>query len=195
MGKVITIDSKASYASHNPENAIILPPWTGDPKDTTLVSLIPFLEYIPTMQYADVRKAIGSFDGHEDIPKEFARREAIARKKFEEQVAAEKAKHPRSSGVGAIGRALGIKGNSMMVMTDPSELSPSELLAQGKMLQDQARERGQKNYEFLEKQIRENGETWLKEEAANEKKMQEEAMKGMKTGFMGWFGGAKEDGK
>ena len=74
------------------------------------------------------------------------------------------------------------------MMMDPNEQTPSEAFAQGKMLQDQARERGQRNYELLEKEIRENGEKWLKEEAALEEKAKEEGMKAMKSGFTGWFG-------
>lgn len=138
------------------------------------------------MAYSDVRKAIASFDGSH-IPTEFARREAIARKKFHEQLAEEQKKRPKVSGLAALGSALGIKGNGMM-MTD-GEQSPAEAFAQGKMLQDQARERGMRNYEALEKEIRENGEKWLKEEAMHEEKAKEEGMKAMKSGFTGWFGG------
>ena len=75
-----------------------------------------------------------------------------------------------------------------MVMAD-GEQTPAEAFAQGKMLQDQARERGQRNYEALEKEIRENGEKWLKEEQMHEEKAKEEGMKAMKSGFTGWFGG------
>lgn len=139
------------------------------------------------MAYSDVRKAIKSFEGTH-IPTEFARREAVARKRFQEQIEEERKKRPKHSGLGFLGNALGIKSGGMMVMTD-GEQSPAEAFAQGKMLQDQARERGQRNYEALEKEIRENGEKWLKEEAAQEEKMKEEGMKAMKTGFAGWFGG------
>jgi import inner membrane translocase subunit TIM50 len=185
LSKVIMIDTVASHAKKQPENAIILKKWEGDVKDKELVSLIPFLEYIHTMAYSDVRKAIASFEGTH-IPTEFAKREAIARKKFEEQIAEEKKKRPKHSGLGFLGNALGIKHQSMMM--DPNEQTPSEAFAQGKMLQDQARERGQRNYELLEKEIRENGEKWLKEEAALEEKAKEEGMKAMKSGFTGWFG-------
>lgn len=75
------------------------------------------------------------------------------------------------------------------MMVDHNDITTAEAFAQGKMLQDVARERGQRNYEALEKEIRENGEKWLKEEAAHEKKQQEEGMKQMKTGFLGYFGG------
>jgi import inner membrane translocase subunit TIM50 len=144
------------------------------------------------MAYSDVRKAIASFEGTH-LPTEFARREAIARQKFQEQLAEELKKRPKVSGLGAFGNALGIKGNAMMVPTD-GEQTPAEAFAQGKMLQDQARERGMRNYEALEKEIRENGEKWLKEEAAHEEKAKEEGMKAMKSGFTGWFGGSPGSG-
>ncbi|CZS95506.1 hypothetical protein WAI453_011401 [Rhynchosporium graminicola] len=186
LSKVIIIDTKASHVQKQPENAIVLKKWEGNVQDNELVGLIPFLEYIHTMAYSDVRKAIASFEG-QHIPTEFARREAIARKKFQEQVAAEKAKKPKRSGAGFLSNALGIKHQSMMM--DPQDQTPTEAFAQGKMLQDQARERGQRNYEALEKEIRENGEKWLKEEAALEEKAKEEATKAMKSGFSGGFGG------
>jgi import inner membrane translocase subunit TIM50 len=182
------IDTKAVHAKKQPENAIILKPWEGDVKDKELVYLIPFLEYIHTMQYPDVRKTLEAFQG-KHIPTEFAKREAIARKKFQAQLAEEQKKRPKHSGVGFLGNALGIKHQNMMM--DPSEQTPAEAFAQGKMLQDQARERGQRNYELLEKEIRENGAKWLAEEAALEEKAKEEATKAMKSGFTGWFGNGK----
>lgn len=182
------IDTNPAHAKHQPENAIILPKWTGDPKDKELVSLIPFLEYIHTMAYPDVRQTLKSFEG-KHIPSEFARREAIARKKFQEQLAQEQKKRPKASGLGLLTNALGVKHQPMMM--DPAEQTPAEAFAQGKMLQDLARERGQRNYEALEKEIRENGEKWLKEEAAAEEKAKEEGMKAMKSGFSGWFGGSQ----
>ena len=138
------------------------------------------------MAYSDVRKAIKSFEGTH-IPTEFAKREAVARQRFQEQIEEEKKKRPKHSGLGLLGNALGIKSGGMMVMAE-GEQSPAEAFAQGKMLQDQARERGQRQYEVLEKEIRENGEKWLKEEAAQEEKMKEEGMKNLKSGFTGWFG-------
>jgi import inner membrane translocase subunit TIM50 len=134
------------------------------------------------MATPDVRKAIKSFEGT-DIATEFAKREAIARKKFEEAMAAERQKRPKS-GLGFVSGALGVKPMPMM----EGEQSSAEAFAQGKMLQDQARERGQKNYEALEKMIREEGEKWLKEEAANEELMKQEGMKAMKSGLTGFFG-------
>ncbi|PHH75714.1 hypothetical protein CDD80_2171 [Ophiocordyceps camponoti-rufipedis] len=91
LSKVIIIDTNAAYVRKQPENAILLDPWKGDVKDKELVSLIPFLEYIYTMQHSDVRKVLKSFEG-KHIPTEFARREAIARQEFHKQLEARKAK-------------------------------------------------------------------------------------------------------
>jgi import inner membrane translocase subunit TIM50 len=178
------IDTVASHARNQPENAIILPKWKGDLNDTKLVSLIPFLEYLPTMGYTDVREVLKTFKGH-DIAEEFARRELLARKKFEEQLAEERAKRPKRSGLGILGSMLGLKPHTG---GDGMESSAADAFEQGKMLQDQARERGQKQYELLEKEIRENGEQWLKTMAAEEEKAKEEQMKGMKSSLAGMFG-------
>ncbi len=149
--------------------------------------LIPFLEYIFTMQYGDVRKILKSFDGTH-IPTEFARREAIARAEFQKQLDAEKTKRPSQGGIGLLGSLLGLKPSNMsMVVLPEGESNPGEEFAKGKMLQDIARERGQRTYEMMEKEIREKGEGWLKEEQAMHEKMQQEAMQSMKSSFTGWF--------
>ncbi|POS76458.1 NLI interacting factor-like phosphatase [Diaporthe helianthi] len=189
LSKVIMIDTNPQHVKAQPENAIILPKWTGDAKDKDLVSLIPFLEYIHTMQYSDVRKVLKSFEG-KHIPTEFARREAIARAEFNKQLEAERKKHPHKGkgGMAALGGLFGLKPQNLSVMVLPEgEQDPATAFAQGKMLQDIARERGQKNYEEMEKMIRENGEKWLKEEAALQEAAQKEAMNSMKSSFTGWF--------
>lgn len=192
LSKVIILDTNPAHVRKQPENAIILKPWTGDAKDKDLVGLIPFLEYIHTMQYSDVRKVIKSFEG-KHIPTEFARREAIARREFTKKLEAERAKHSKPSIFGALGSLLGLKPGSMtMTVTPDGEQNPSEAFAQGKMLQDIARERGQRNYELLEKEIRQNGEKWLKEEQVAMEKAQQEVMNSMMGSFSGWFVPAKE---
>ncbi|KAI0853462.1 NIF-domain-containing protein [Daldinia vernicosa] len=190
LSKVIIIDTHPEHVRDQPDNAIILPPWKGDPKDRELVGLVPFLEYIHTMQYKDVREVLKSFKG-KHIPTEFARREAIARAEFQKRYDTEKRK--RKSGIGALGNMLGLKPSNMSLMVPPEgEISPSEAFAQGKMLQDIARERGRRNYEMMEEQIRENGEKWLKEEQMANEKLQAEAMSSMKSSFTNWFLPAKE---
>lgn len=152
------------------------------------------------MQYSDVRKVLKSFEG-KHIPTEFARREAIARAEFNKQIEAQKKKNPHrgAGGIAGLGSLLGLKPSNMSLMVMPEgEEAPSEAFAKGKMLQDIARERGQRNYELMEKEIRENGEKWLKEEAALQEKAQQEAMSSMKSSFTGWFipgssGGSKPE--
>ena len=182
LSKVILIDTKEEHARLQPENAVILDKWTGDPKDKTLVALIPFLEYIAGMGVDDVRPVIKSFDGTV-IPVEFAKREKAMRERFEKELGEEKKKKP-SIGIGSFASALGLKSTRTL----DGEVSPSEGLAQGKMLWDQIRERGQKNYELIEREIRENGEKWLAEMAAEEEKARQEQMKSMKGSFTGMFG-------
>lgn len=143
------------------------------------------------MQYSDVRKVLKSFEG-KHIPTEFARREGIARAEFNKKLEEERRKHPNrgsgKSGMAALGGLFGLKPQNMSVLVVPEgEITPAEAFAQGKMLQDLARERGQKNYEEIEKMIRENGEKWLKEEAAMQEQAQKEAMNSMKSSFAGWF--------
>ncbi|KAK8058022.1 mitochondrial import inner membrane translocase subunit TIM50 [Apiospora phragmitis] len=183
LSKVIIVDTNARHVRNQPENAIVLPKWTGDPKDKELVSLIPFLEYVHTMQYKDVREVLKSFDG-KHIPTEFQRREAIARAQFEKEFNARKPKH--KSGMASLGSMLGLKPSNMSMLVVPEgEVNPSEAFAQGKMLQDIARERGQRNYEMMEDEIRKNGKKWLEEEQQMQEKAQAEAMASMKGSLTG----------
>lgn len=189
LSKVILIDTVEGHAKEQPENAIILPKWKGDPKDKSLVALIPFLEYMAGMGIEDVRPVLKSFEGT-SIPVEFAKREKIMREKFEKQLAEERAKRPKRN-VGSLASLLGLKSQHAI----DGEPSTAEGLAQGKMLWDQIRERGQKNYEFTEQQIRENGEKWLAEMAAEEQKAIQEQMKSMRGSLTGFFGGGGNQSK
>ena len=188
---MILIDTHEPHAKHQLENAIILPKWTGDPKDKSLISLIPFLEYVAGMGIEDVRPVLESFKGTY-IPVEFAKREKAMREKFEKQLAQERAKRPRRSIVD-LASLFGIKpaGTSL----DGLDHTTAEGLEQGKMLWDQIRERGQKQYEMIEKEIAENGEKWLAEMAAEEERAREEQMKGMKSSFTSWFTGREDSSK
>lgn len=136
------------------------------------------------MESKDVREVLKSFKG-KHIPTEFARREAIARAEFQKQLDSQKRRRP--SGMGALGNMLGLKGNMSVMQPVDGEMSAAEAFAQGKMLQDIIRERGQKSYEMMEKHIRENGEQWLKEAQQLQEQQQLETMNSMKSSFTGWF--------
>ena len=195
LDKTIIIDTHAPHVKNQPENAVILPKWSGEAKDPhakDLVALIPFLEYVATMGTKDVREVIKSFEGS-NIPEEFARRESLAREKFMAQLESERRGRPRRS-IGSLAGSLGLKPSAAMsggmVLADGQ--SVAEGLAQGKMLSDQIREQGQKQYEHLEKQIRENGAQWLKEEEEEQKKAMEAQMKDMKKGAFSFLGGGSK---
>ncbi|KAF1990521.1 NIF-domain-containing protein, partial [Aulographum hederae CBS 113979] len=184
LSKTIIIDTKAAHVSKQPENAIVLPPWKGDPKDRDLVALIPFLEHIATVGKPDVRPVLESFkDKH--IPTEFSRREALARDSFYRNLAEEQKTRPKRSGLGFLSKGLGLKEEKKL-MSDGSVIDIEA--EKGKWFGDLVRERGQKQYEMLEREIRTNGEKWLKEMADEEKKAQEEQMRSMKQGMFGYFG-------
>ncbi|KAL8760750.1 MAG: hypothetical protein Q9184_003076 [Pyrenodesmia sp. 2 TL-2023] len=199
LSRTLILDTSPKHTSLQPSNAIILPPWTGSPTDTELVSFIPFLEYIASMGVTDVRDVLKSFQ-NTHIPTEYARRERIAREKFQKEFAEEnsKGKKRKSSSGGGLLSSLGMgTANRGMVGGMEGEESLSDGFEKGKTYMDQVRERGQRTYEVLDKEIRENGEKWLKEMAAEEKKMQEEAMKGMQSRVFGgfWGGGGGEEKK
>ena len=141
------------------------------------------------MELPDTRKVLASFEG-KHIPTEWAKREAEVRKRANEQNAEERKKRPRRSGVGFLGSSLGIQGNQGQL--PPGEMSISEAQEKGLTLHDIIRQRGQKQYEALEKEIRDNAEEWMKMLKEDEEKMKEEQMKGFKQGLWGWFGSKEE---
>jgi mitochondrial import inner membrane translocase subunit TIM50 len=171
-----------AHARAQPDNAIILSKWKGDPKDKSLVGLIPFLEFVAITSVNDVRPVLQSFEG-KDIAIEFAKREKTMRQEFEKGLAEEQAKKPRH-GVSSLISLLGLKRSVSL----DGEISPVEGLEQGKMFWDQLRERGQKNYLILEKEIQETGEQFLADVAAEEEKAMQEHMKGIKGSLTGFFG-------
>ena len=151
--------------------------------------MIPFLEYLAMMSQTgtamDVRTVLKSMEG-KDIPTEYARREAKLRDAFNRDLAEQKRKSKGSAG-GMFMKSLGLDAkNPGMVLGDQNI---SQGMAEGKMMIDMYRDFNRQNYEHLDKQIRENGDQWLKEMADEEKKMQEAQLKDMKAGAFGWLGG------
>lgn len=136
------------------------------------------------MGVEDTRKVLESFAGS-DIPQEFAAREAKAREAFQKQLAEEQTRRPQRSIGGLFNKALGIKAQPGGLSLD-NETTVAEGLAQGKMLSDQIRERGQREYQRLEAEIQKNGEKWLKEMEEEEKKFMENMSKDMKKSWFGW---------
>jgi import inner membrane translocase subunit TIM50 len=167
----------------------VLKPWNGDPKDRELIELIPYLEHIAAIGVPDVRASLKAFEG-QHIPTEFTARLEKQRAEFNKQLEAEQAKRGRRSAGGMMTGLLGIKPQGGMTYDGTTRVADE--LAQGKMLADQIRENGIKQYQRIEKEIRENGDKWLAEEKELEKKMMQEQMKGWQKSMFG-FGGASEE--
>ncbi|RKP39098.1 HAD-like domain-containing protein, partial [Dimargaris cristalligena] len=70
LSKVIAVDSNPAAYSAQPSNLLSLKPWKGDPDDTGLIALIPFLEYLAMNDVADVRKVLDFYRG-KDVATEF----------------------------------------------------------------------------------------------------------------------------
>jgi import inner membrane translocase subunit TIM50 len=152
--------------------------------------MIPFLEYLAMMSQTgtpiDVRTVLKSMEG-KDIPTEYARREAKLREQFQRDLAEQKKKSKSSAG-GMFMKSLGLDAPKQGMVLGDQNISQG--MNEGKMMIDMYREFNKQNYMHLDKQIRENGDQWLKEMAEEEKKMQEAQLKDMKAGAFGWLGGA-----
>ncbi|PSK39288.1 hypothetical protein C7M61_001895 [Candidozyma pseudohaemuli] len=149
LNKTVAVEVDKDAVSMQPENAIMLKPWNGE-SDTTLVDLIPLLEYLATQPIKDVRPVIKSFSQSDDVIAEYKQREARLRAKWKEEN-----KHLfERAGKPNVGTFLG----SMVGM------SPSALSREPKMPLDIIREHGQAQYENLQKFLRENTAKFLEEE-------------------------------
>jgi import inner membrane translocase subunit TIM50 len=183
------MDTDPSHVKLQPENAIVMPKWKGESGDKGLVAMIPFLEYLAMMsqtgQPIDVRTVLKSMEG-KDIPTEYARREAKLREAFNRDLADQKRKTKGSAG-GMFMKSLGLDAAKPGMVLGDQNLSQG--MAEGKMMIDMYRDFNKQNYEHLDKQIRENGDSWLKEMADEEKKMQEAQLNEMKASTFGWLGG------
>jgi import inner membrane translocase subunit TIM50 len=173
INKIILLDTKESHAKAQPENAIILPPWKGDPEDRELLALIPFLEYVSAMGVDDVREALKTFNG-KDVARTFAQREAAMRAEIKRMRELEVSRGGAKRGGGLAG-LLG--GGATGAMQQP--------LPDDKTIFDLIREEGMRRYRAIEKEIKDNGEKWLRDEAEMMKKFEETSAKDMKQSFLG----------
>lgn len=180
LSKVIVIDSHAPHLKKQPENAIILPKWDGNPKDRTLLQLIPFLEFVSGLGMDDARSVLKSYEGTY-IPVEFAKREQRMRERHAAVLEEEQKKKPKYS-ISGLASLLGLKPQPTF---EGLESGPYD---SNKMILDQLRERGRKQYEFLEREIRVNGDKFLAEMAEEEEKFRQEQVKGMQNSFFSFLG-------
>ncbi|KAG1908494.1 HAD-like domain-containing protein [Suillus fuscotomentosus] len=84
LSKVILLDTHPEHVSSHPENAVIIPKWTGAPGDKGLIAMIPFLESIAIYKSPDVRPILQAYAG-KDVAIEYAEKEAEAKQKHIEE--------------------------------------------------------------------------------------------------------------
>ncbi|XP_048492113.1 mitochondrial import inner membrane translocase subunit TIM50 isoform X2 [Beta vulgaris subsp. vulgaris] len=71
--RVIYVSGHALESCLQPENSVAIKPWKKETDDTTLIDLIPFLEYVGLHRPADIRTVLASYNG-KDIASEFINR-------------------------------------------------------------------------------------------------------------------------
>lgn len=109
LSKVIMLDTDPSHTQLQPENSIVLPRWSGNPKDVTLASYLPFLEAIGINNVPDVRSLITAYKD-KDIPTAFAERQAEYKRKHIEEWEKKKQENPLTGF--SIGSLFGISSQS-----------------------------------------------------------------------------------
>eukprot|EP00656_Telonema_subtile_P053539 TRINITY_DN7785_c0_g1_i3.p2 TRINITY_DN7785_c0_g1~~TRINITY_DN7785_c0_g1_i3.p2 ORF type:complete len:173 (-),score=59.49 TRINITY_DN7785_c0_g1_i3:261-779(-) len=58
LNRVVMIEDNEEHVQDQPENAIVVPPFTGDPNDMVLLQLIPLLKGMAEKDVPDVREEI-----------------------------------------------------------------------------------------------------------------------------------------
>ncbi|KAA8523557.1 hypothetical protein F0562_009980 [Nyssa sinensis] len=82
--RILYISGHAQESSLQPENSLPIKPWKLESDDTTLLDLIPFLEYVARHRPADIRPVLASYQGC-DIAKEFIERSKEHQRRMQEQ--------------------------------------------------------------------------------------------------------------
>lgn len=159
LERIVLIDTNPDAISAQPDNSILLEPWTGkvgpDSNAKELLDHLPFLEWLAAVEVADVRESLKTYKGTH-IPTEYLRREQELRDK----IAASRS-NSRASFFGGKKE----KGGKVEIFMD------------------QQRARAQQAHKEYMTYLKENGEKMLKEE----KEREEEMLKGMKTSVLGYF--------
>ncbi|BBN14262.1 mitochondrial import inner membrane translocase subunit TIM50 [Marchantia polymorpha subsp. ruderalis] len=82
--RVIYLAGHAAETTLQPENALTVKPWKLETEDTTLLDLLPFLEYVARNRPTDIRAVLASYQGH-DIPSEFRLRHKEYQRRMQER--------------------------------------------------------------------------------------------------------------
>ncbi|KAK2464401.1 hypothetical protein APHAL10511_003549 [Amanita phalloides] len=162
LSKVVCLDTDLDHYSSHPENAVVIPKWNGDPKDTGLVAMIPFLESIAIYKPSDVRPILSAYQG-KNIPLEYAKKEAEAKAKHADEW---KRKGRSASSGSAAARLLGLRSSSELTDgTPPTYLEQKRKEAQMAYIQD--RKYLEEHREELEQYIKQQEEALASQVPSN----------------------------
>ncbi|KAH9935110.1 NIF-domain-containing protein [Epithele typhae] len=153
LSKVILLDTHREHVTPNPENAVIVPKWAGDPKDRGLVAMIPFLESIAIFKTQDVRPILEAYDG-KNIPIEWAKKEAEMKRKHVEEW--EHSRKGLSRGGMTLSSLFGSSDPASGSQAPPTYLEQKRLEAQHQYLEEQ--EYLKKNKAYFDQLIKEEQE-------------------------------------
>jgi mitochondrial import inner membrane translocase subunit TIM50 len=108
LKRVILMDpDERHYKTTPPDNVIEMKPWEGDPKDTYLLDIIPFMETLAISGFEDVRPTLKAYKG-KNIPKEFG--ESLARIQKEQRLEFEKKNASVAANGGFFGSLMNMLG-------------------------------------------------------------------------------------
>ncbi|KAI3848732.1 hypothetical protein MKW98_012443 [Papaver atlanticum] len=82
--RILYVSGHALDSSLQPDNCVPIKPWKMEADDTTLLDLIPFLDYVARHRPTDIRPVLESYKGH-DIAKEFIERSKETQRRIQEQ--------------------------------------------------------------------------------------------------------------
>lgn len=183
LDKVILLDAHPEHCTAQPENAIIIKPWKGQPGDKGLIEMIPFLESIGIYRPNDIRPILKAYEG-KDIPKEYAIKEAAEKKALIEDWKA------RGGGKGL--SAGGFTFSSLFGGKEPKQAGP----ALPETFLERARREAQNIYLQEQKYLRDNKAEFdrlMKEDMEQRQKEMGGTIFGMMTGMAA--AGAKPPGQ
>lgn len=181
--KVIVLDVNPEHVALQPENAIVLQPWDGSPRDKGLVDMIPFLESIGIFNPTDVRPILQAYAG-KDIPIEYAKKEAEAKAKAIEE-------WERSHPTAITGAGSGFLSSIFGSVAAPGSSRPNQPMT----YLEQKRAQAQRIYQEEQKYWAEHADEF-KKLIEEDKQRQLAEMKGSILGYLGapkMQDGPKED--
>lgn len=82
--RILYVSGNALESTLQTENSVPIKPWKLESDDTSLLDLIPFLEYVAVHRPADIRPVLASYQGH-DIASEFIERSKEHQRRMQEQ--------------------------------------------------------------------------------------------------------------